>query len=584
MKNLILIIFCLLLPGLAEATVPIYGAGDLIGTALEQSTTLITNQLQTVALQLLFSFLVLQYTIDGLQKMVSGDGMDGIIGHLAIFFMWATVGVWLLSDSGTGGLTNIGWLLRSTIDFFLAKAALWTGMNGGSFDAGDIMSTGLVAYGKITIAVIKAMTTNVANLAATAAAALVPGAAPAMLFITSIMVFFISMTILLCCAYISFKVFMVKLQIAIVICAAPLSVAFLGLKGFREQGLAPFKTLISLVFRIVILAAIVSALKTVSDNLTQILDGMAFGAAADIWTPLLAGMMGFLLLAFVTHQSDGIADSLASGGSGVTTGDAMSSIKAGMAAAATVATAGAAAGAAVGMAKDQSVSSIMGGAAKSAMEKMGLPSGVRTGGSDVSNSLLKPDYPPKTGGEKGVSGGGDGKTMSPFNFKTMNGAGNALIAAGAPGKARDAGIAAAQRGAGAGEVSKAITDAGGTAEQGAAAAVGSELMRAGATAGEAAAGAQAAAVGGGPKEVADAVKALNAPDDIAAAGAGAMKDVMDARAPQKAAQKTADVGGKQKAEQAAYKAESFKAFQQAGGALANHVERDNHHSKIHIDV
>lgn len=581
MKNLILIIFCLLLPGLAEAVVPIYGAGDMVGNALSQSTTLITNQLQSVALQLLFAFLVLQYTIDGLQKLASGDGLDGIIGHFLIFLTWAGVGVWLLSDSGTGGLTNIGWLLRSTIDFFLTKAALWTGMNGGSFDAGDIMSTGLVAYGKITIAVIKAMTTNVANLAATAAAALVPGAAPAMLFITSIMVFFISMTILLCCAYISFKVFMVKLQIAIVICAAPLSVAFLGLKGFREQGLAPFKTLISLVFRIVILAAIVSALKTVSDNLTQILDGMAFGLAADIWTPLLSGMMGFLLLAFVTHQSDGIADSLASGGSGVTTGDAMSSIKAGMAAAATVATAGAAVGAAANMAKGQSISSLVAGATKTAMEKTGLSSGGRTGRSDVSSSLSRPGG--KAGGEKGSGGGGvDGKSPPPPSpsSKGGDGAGNALMASGAPGPARDAGIASAQGGAGAADVAKAVTDTGGTPEQGAAAAVGSELMKAGATKGEAAAGAQAALEGGGPKEVADAVKALNAPDDIAAAGAGAMKDVMKARAPQK----PEGDGGKQKAEQAAYKAESFKAFKQAAGGLANHVERDNHHSKIHIDV
>lgn len=580
MKKLILIIFCLLLPGLAEATVPIFGAGDMVGNALSQSTTLITNQLQSVALQLLFAFLVLQYTIDGLQKLVSGDGVDGLFGHFLIFFTWAAVGVWLLSDSGTGGLTNIGWLLRSTIDFFLTKAALWTGMNGGSFDAGDIMATGLVAYGKITIAVIKAMTTNVASLAA----AVVPGAGPAMLFITSIMVFFISMTILLCCAYISFKVFMVKLQIAIVICAAPLSVAFLGLRGFREQGLAPFKTLISLVFRIVILAAIVSALKTVSDNLTQILDGMAFGLAADIWTPLLSGMMGFLLLAFVTHQSDGIADSLASGGSGVTTGDAMSSIKAGMAAAATVATAGAAVGAAANMAKGQSISSLVAGATKTAMEKTGLSSGGRTGRSksESSNSLVdKPGG--KTGGEK-VSGGGgvDGKSPPPLtpSTKAGEGAGNALMSAGAPGKARDAGIASAQSGAGAADVAKAVTDGGGTAEQGAAAAVGSELMKAGATKGEAAAGAQAALEGGGAKEVGEAVKGVYGNEDMGAAGAGAMKDVMEARAPQK----PEGDGGKQKAEQEAYKAASFKAFKQAAGGLANHVERDNHHSKIHIDV
>jgi len=581
MKNLILIIFCLLLPGLAEATVPIYGAGDLVGNALSQSTTLITNQLQSVALQLLFAFLVLQYTIDGLQKLVSGDGLDGIIGHFLIFLTWAGVGVWLLSDSGTGGLTNIGWLLRSTIDFFLTKAALWTGMNGGSFDAGDIMSTGLIAYGKITIAVIKATTTNVANLAATAAAALVPGAAPAMLFITSIMVFFISMTILLCCGYISFKVFMVKLQVAIIICAAPLSVAFLGLKGFREQGLAPFKTLISLVFRIVILAAIVSALKTVSDNLTQILDGMAFGLAADIWTPLLSGMMGFLLLAFVTHQSDGIADSLASGGSGVTTGDAMSSIKAGMAAAATVATAGAAAGAAASMAKGQSVSSLMGGATKTAMDKAGgflnnltgldkppVGEAPRPPAKPLNNEFANGKYPPR---QSEMSKAGAEKAMT-------------SLSAPAPAEAVAAASNAAVNGGGSAEISTAMQEEGGTPQQATAAAVGAELFRGGATQPQFDAGVKAAAAGQTPKQVAHAVKNAGGSIELAtAAGEAAVAAQAAPISPKaQAAQKAVDV--KQKAEQAAYKAESFKAFKQAAGGLANHVERDNHHSKIHIDV
>ena len=272
------------------------------------------------------------------------------------------------------------------------------------------------------------MKKRVENAAATVAAAVVPGAAPALLFITSLMIFFVSVTIMLCCAYIAFKVFMVKLQIALVICAAPLSVALLGMKTFRDQGLAPFKSMLSLIFKIVVLAAIVSALKTVSDNLTETINGLAWGVAADIWTPLLAAMMGFVLLAFITHQADGIAASLASGSSGLSTGDMASSIAAGVTAGmAGAAAAGAAVAAASGGTGVKAMSDVIKGMADASPTMKGVQSmksslGLGGGGDKPPQRPQsapigdKPPKPPISPG--GVDGGGAKPTPSPTQEPT----------------------------------------------------------------------------------------------------------------------------------------------------------------------
>lgn len=392
------------------------GPVDLVGAALTQSTTTITNNLQTVALRLLFAFLVLQFVIDGYGQLVRGE-IESMIGHVGKFIVWSGICLWLISDAGLGnGLSNLGHFLRSGTDQFLNYASDWVGLSGGSFDAGDIIATGLVSYGNITAAVLKATATNAANVAATVAAAVVPGAAPAMLFITALMIFFVSVTIMLCCAYIAFKVFMVKLQIALVICAAPLSVALLGLKTFRDQGLAPFKSMLSLIFKIVVLAAIVSALKTVSDNLTTTINGLAWGVAADIWTPLLAAMMGFVLLAFITHQADGIAASLASGSSGLSTGDMASSVAAGVTAgltgAAAIGAATAAAGGGAGIKAMSDVMKSMADASPVAKGVQSMRSSLGLGGSG-DKAPQKPPSTPVSDKHPTRTAGGVGESPAP---------------------------------------------------------------------------------------------------------------------------------------------------------------------------
>ena len=323
MKKLLFLIFTLCMASLAFA----YDSpSDLVGATLQTSLTTISNELQTLAIRLLFSFLVLQWVIDGYGMLGTDTDISSLVGKAAKAFTWAMFCLWLLDTSSTGdGLSNLGHFMRSTIDYFIGKASEWAGSSGGSFDAVDILEIGLVAYGKITIAVVKTTATNVVNLAAAVA---VPGLS----FITALMVFSTSAVIIACCAYIALKVFMVKLQVAIFVCMAPFSVAMLGLKGLREQGFAPLKAILGLVYRIIILAAIVSTMKAVADNFAGIIDEQAVGIAADIWTPIMGGMFGFILLAFLTHKADELASSLASGSITIGTGDIASSIATGVAA------------------------------------------------------------------------------------------------------------------------------------------------------------------------------------------------------------------------------------------------------------
>jgi type IV secretion system protein TrbL len=322
-KRIFALLFLLGIPILALAyDTPV----ALVGTTVASSMKTISNELQTLAIRLLFSFLVLQWVIDGYGMLGTDTDISSLLGKAAKAFVWAMFCLWLLDSSSSGdGQTNLGHFMRTFVDYFLKKASEWAGSSGGSFDAVDILEIGLVAYGKITIAVVKTTATNVVNLAAAVA---VPG----LTFITALMVFTTSAVIIACCAYIALKVFMVKLQVAIFICMSPLSVAMLGLKGLREQGFAPLKAILGLVYRIIILAAIVSTMKTVADSFAGIIDEQAIGIAADIWTPILGGMFGFILLAFLTHKADELASSLASGSITMGSGDIASSIATGVAA------------------------------------------------------------------------------------------------------------------------------------------------------------------------------------------------------------------------------------------------------------
>lgn len=322
-----------------------YGPGDLVGSALQQASTGVMTQLTNVGFKLLFGLSLLKFTIIGFNQVASGE-IEMSVGKYAKAFVWLSFLVWLMSPAATpvrDGLGNGANFIQTVINQFLGLASTMTGGGGNSFDAGDILNAGLNASHNLIVSVAKATVGNVGNL-------ILAVALPNVTIFTALMLMAMNILILLTCGYIALKVFMVKIDAAIVITITPLSFALAGLDALKETGLAPFKSMLTIIFRIVILTSIVAAIKIVSDNLSNVLDTNAAGGVSDIWSPITAAIFGYILLAFLAHKSDAVAGAMSSGSSMFGSSDVAGAAAIGAAVGAAVATGGAsaAAGAAKG--------------------------------------------------------------------------------------------------------------------------------------------------------------------------------------------------------------------------------------------
>ena len=159
--------------------------------------------------------------------------------------------------------------------------------------------------------------------------------------------------------YFIIKLFMLKLELLIVVILSPLSFSFLGLNALKDQGIAPLKSLISLIYRIAIITLVLAAFSQMSGILTStISDGssklMSISNLADALNPLgnaygvvdlisdiSAVLFGYVVLTYLLYKSDSIAASLAGGGTNMGAGDVASAAAAGAALGAAAGTAGA---------------------------------------------------------------------------------------------------------------------------------------------------------------------------------------------------------------------------------------------------
>jgi type IV secretion system protein TrbL len=166
--------------------------------------------------------------------------------------------------------------------------------------------------------------------------------------------------------FFAFKIFMLQLELGLIVMLAPLSFAFLGLNALKDQGIAPFKSLISLVYRVILIGVILSAFNIVDNAIKDAFSSLSvisLASGAGVVTETLVAAFGsYLLLAYLLFKSDSIAATLASGSTSMGTGDVASAAAAGAAAGAAVATGGASAAGAAGAATKipQSMANFMG--------------------------------------------------------------------------------------------------------------------------------------------------------------------------------------------------------------------------------
>ena len=312
------------------------GPVDMVGGAITDAANQTFTSLNAVAYTLFMSLALLQFVLKMVKLLSSGESDIGaVLGKVAMSISWIGVVFWLLAPVGAGH-NNGSDIIQKFVDYFISWAGNFSG-GGTAFNSADIFDVGLRATHNIITSVAAAATGSVANTITTVVM-------PATAIFAALMLVLMNFFVLVSCAYIAIKVFMVKVELAIVLAISPISFAFLGLDALRDQGIAPFKYGIAVMYRIVILGTIVGAMKIVSDNLTAVLaDKVAAGGMTDIWTPLLAAIFGYVLIAFVAHKSDSIAASLASGSTQMGSGDLASAVAAGVAAGAVVTSGGAAA-------------------------------------------------------------------------------------------------------------------------------------------------------------------------------------------------------------------------------------------------
>ena len=173
--------------------------------------------------------------------------------------------------------------------------------------------------------------------------------------------------------YMAIKVFMLTLELGLVVMLSPLSFSFLGLNALKDQGIAPLKSLISLVYRIILLGIIYAAFGEVISVAGKQLNDISWFNPLQYATGIniiFSMICAFPMLAYLVYKSDSIAASLAGGSSSMGPGDVASA---------------AAMGAAAGAAAASGGVSAMGAATKPVQSMANFMQGLRGGGS-VSNA------------------------------------------------------------------------------------------------------------------------------------------------------------------------------------------------------
>lgn len=151
----------------------------------------------------------------------------------------------------------------------------------------------------------------------------------------------IAMTLVYICFFIfaigsfmAIKLIMLQLELGLMVMMAPLNFSFLGLTALRDQGIAPFKSLMSLIFRIILLGVVFTAFSKVVETTGVQLDSYSWKNPFD-WPSkvelIFSALFAFPVCAYLVWKSDSIAASLASGSTNMGTGDVASAAAAGAA-------------------------------------------------------------------------------------------------------------------------------------------------------------------------------------------------------------------------------------------------------------
>ena len=344
LKNKILLFLLLILIGVhfeAYAAAP-YNADSVVGVVTSAMAPAM-SKLLIVAMTWLAAFASIQLVVTNIGLLKSGADIEAIYGKLIGSFMWIGFCIYLVNN-GPAFITSVGDSFFDILGLSMPTA--------GSIILKTSATAGIIGVLSLTI--------NYIN-----------GTGGLFLMYFSIFVLAVGMLF-------AFKIFMLHMELGLVIMLSPLSFSFLGLNALKDQGIAPFKALISLAYRIILITVILSAFTEVSTVVSDTFKNLGesdFVGSSKVMSTLtlvFSALGAYVMLAYLLFKSDSIASSLASGSTSMGTADVASAAAMGAAAGSAVATGGAAAG-----------------AAKPAQSMSNFMQGLRGGGGSVSNASFQ---------------------------------------------------------------------------------------------------------------------------------------------------------------------------------------------------
>jgi type IV secretion system protein TrbL len=258
------------------------------------------NIILPMAIKWLSAFLMLQFIWTNFGLLKGGDDIAVVWAKFLGALLWGFI-CFILIESGPDFISNVG---NGIFNKFASDMP-----NPGGVIASTIALT--------TVIMTAAVATNYLN-----------DAVSTVLIYVMFIVFIVGM-------YMAIKVLMIELELGIIVLLSPLSFALLGLNALKDQGIAPFKSLLSLVYRIILMGIIYSAFGNVfdvaGDNFANIEWTSPDGWAGSI-AIILASVCAFPILAFLLYKSDSIAANMAGGTSSMSAGDTAGAAAAGGAA------------------------------------------------------------------------------------------------------------------------------------------------------------------------------------------------------------------------------------------------------------
>lgn len=456
---------------------------EIIGLSMQRVAT----DILPLAIRWLALFMLIQFTVTNLVQLSRGADLSAIWGKFLGSLLWFGF-CWYAMTEGPDFLKNVG------TEFF-AKFAPDLPSPTSIFVASTGTATGLL----VLAAAVGVASDVVAQF-----------------------LLYMMFAVLGIGLFFGTKLILLQLELGLIVMMAPFNFAFLGLNATKDQGIAPFKSLMSFMFKVVIFGILYGAFAYVSNSVSQLVSKQAsladpLAIMTTGWSAfetLIAGLVSYVVLFVLLIKSDSIAASLSSGTTNLGADSAVGAMMAAGAGGAVVnSLATSAVNAKPGMADfvKKLAESVTGGA-------KGKPTA--NAAPDKSNFRNAGDVapPPPPNQQEGKQPDGQRQQRHAAGeqaAKVVHDAGGPAAAAKAAGEAAAAGTDASG-------VASAVLEAGGTRAQATGAAVASQLAAAGASPEVVKAGADAALGGGSGSAVNQVVQDAAAAGGLAPAEASAL--------------------------------------------------------------